>query len=277
VLRRERQCGGLTATALVAASRMGARCSYAGTLGDDELSQFVIERLREERIDSTHLRRRAGTRPIHSIVIVTESQGSRTIFYDLHDAVGAEDDWPSEDVIRSARVLAVDHFGVEGMVRATRIARTACIPVVADFESARGPGFGELLKLVDHLIISNDFAVEITGESSPQKAAKALWSEERSAIVITCGSEGCWYLSRDQGCIPTRYPAFAVNVLDTTGCGDVFHGAYASALVRGLDLPGRVRLAAAAAALKATQRGGQAGIPTFAAVADFLKEHGDDR
>jgi sugar/nucleoside kinase (ribokinase family) len=61
--------------------------------------------------------------------------------------------------------------------------------------------------------------------------------------------------------------------VDTTGCGDVFHGAYASALARGLSLAERVRFAAAAAALKATRPGGQAGIPTRPEVEAFLQEH----
>jgi sugar/nucleoside kinase (ribokinase family) len=65
-------------------------------------------------------------------------------------------------------------------------------------------------------------------------------------------------------------PAFPVAVVDTTGCGDVFHGAYAAGLVRGLGVMERVRLAAAAAALKATRPGGQAGAPTLAEVEQFL-------
>jgi len=72
---------------------------------------------------------------------------------------------------------------------------------------------------------------------------------------------------------PDYQPAYRVQVMDTTGCGDVFHGAYASALVRGLELPERIRFASAAAALKATQPGGQAGIPSRAAVEEFLAGH----
>jgi sugar/nucleoside kinase (ribokinase family) len=61
-------------------------------------------------------------------------------------------------------------------------------------------------------------------------------------------------------------------VVDTTGCGDVFHGAYAAALAQGMELRERVRLASAAAALKATQPGGQRDIPNLRAVRRFLKE-----
>jgi sugar/nucleoside kinase (ribokinase family) len=273
VRRRERQCGGLTATALVAAVRLGCRCAYAGTLGDDDLSDFVLDRLRQEGIDVSFVRRRPGARPIHSLIIVDESRQTRTIFYDVHNVLGAQPDWPDEQLIRSARVLFVDHWGIEGMLRAARLAREADIPVVADFENDQAPGFAELLNLADHLIVSESFAHQLTGDALPRSAAERLWAAGRSAVVVTCGARGCWYLGPNPGDGPTHQKAYAVPVMDTTGCGDVFHGAYAAALAEGHELPKRVRFAAAAAALKATRRGGQAGIPTRSAVHAFLKEH----
>ena len=271
VRRRERHGGGLTATALVAAARLGSRCAFAGVLGDDELSRFVENRFREEGIDTQHVRHRAGARPVYALIIVDESSKSRTILYDLEGAFGAEPDWPAEEVIRSARVLFVDHFGVEGMTRAARVARGAGTAVVADLESDEHPGFAGLVKIVDHLIVSSDFAARLTGERDPAEAARRLWSPGRRATVVTGGDRGCWYLG--EAAAGTRHqPAFAVDVVDTTGCGDVFHGAYASALARGLELEARIRFAAAAAALKATRRGGQAGIPTRSVVEEFLLE-----
>ncbi|MBI2941570.1 MAG: permease [Chloroflexi bacterium] len=275
VRRRDRQCGGLTATALVAASRLGAHCAYAGALGDDELSRFVVGRLTEERIDLAFLRRRTDARPVHSIIVVDEGRQTRNIFFDLQGVDGADIDWPPPAVIRSARVLFVDNCGVEGMIRAARIAREAGIPVVADLERDESPHFAELLGLVDHLILSYDFAqsyLGITGEADPAAIAERLWTNGRSAVVITRGIQGCWYLADPDPGSPRHQPAYQVKAVDTTGCGDVFHGAYAFALARGLGIAERVRLAAAAAALKATRRGGQAGIPTLAAVDEFLGE-----
>ena len=178
----------------------------------------------------------------------------------------ADASWPPEDVVRAARVLLVDNCGVEGMIRAARIARDAGIPVVADFESAEDPLFPQLLALVDHLILSRDFALKMTGEQDPALAAQSLWAPGRRAVVITCGKDGCWYVSDQQPGIPRHQPALAVEAVDTTGCGDVFHGAYAAALVHGLDIPAAVRFATVAAGLKATCRGGQLGIPTRSAV-----------
>jgi len=272
VLRRERHCGGLTATALVAAARLGARCGFAVTLGHDDLSQFVLERLREEGIGLEWVRQFPGARPIHSIIVVDQRHQTRTIFSDLAGFRTTGPDWPDEEAIRSARVLFVDHVTTEEAIRAAGVARPAGIPVVADLERDEAPRFGELVGLVDHLIVSRDFAERLTSTDGPAAAAVRLWSPDRQAVVVTCGAEGCWYLGSDDPHRPSHQAAFPVEVVDTTGCGDVFHGAYAAGLVEGLDLPGRIRLAAAAAALKATQSGGQAGIPTRRAVRRFLEE-----
>jgi sulfofructose kinase len=273
VRRRERQCGGLTATALVAAARLGSQCAFGGVLGDDEESRFVIDCLHREGIDLTHVLRRADARPIHSTIIVDESRQSRTILYDLSGSVGADPELPPADIIRSTRVLFVDHYGIEGMIRAARIARSAGIPVVADLERNDWPGFDQLLDLVDHLIVSRTFATRLTGEAEPATALKRLWRRERQAVAITGGEQGCWYMGQDELGLARHQPAFPVAAVDTTGCGDVFHGAYASALARGLNLPERIRFATAAAALKATRAGGQAGIPKRDAVEGFLAEH----
>lgn len=272
IRRRERQCGGLAATALVAAARLGSRCAYAGLLGNDELSQFVEERLRHEGIGLTHAVRRDEACPAHSFIVVDTSRQTRNIFFELAGAVGAAPDLPTEDAIRSTKVLYVDHYGMEGILRAARIARAAGIPVVADIERDESPLFIELLGVCDHLIVSHDFAAKITYESEPPAAAKALWADGREAVVVTCGEEGCWYLDLDTRDSPVHQPAFRVNTVDTTGCGDVFHGAYASALARGLTLSERVRLASATAAMKATKPGGQSGIPTLPQVEAFLEE-----
>jgi len=269
ILRTERQCGGLTATALVAAARVGSRCAYAGLLGRDELSAFAVERMRQEGIDLTHSRQRPEAGPVHSFIVVDSVRQTRNIFFDASRPNGADPGWPEAQVIQLARVLFVDTFGMEGMVRATRLAREGQVPVVADFERDAGPGFSELLGLVDHLILSQSFAQTLTGQSKPESAAKLLWTKERKVVAITCGAEGCWYLA--EGAPVKHQPAFKVKAVDTTGCGDVFHGAYASALARGMMLSERIRFASAAAALKATQPGGQAGIPARPAVELFLE------
>ena len=273
VRRRVRQCGGLTGTALVAAARLGSRCAYVGMLGDDELSRFVINGLTREGIDLTHRVRRVDARPCHSTVIVDRQRKTRTIFAAVEGPIGADHLLPEADLIRAAGVLLIDHHGLQGTIRAARIAWEAGVGVVADLERDPGPPFDELLPLVDHLIISKKFARELTSIDDPAGAAAKLHTFDSQSVVITCGSAGCWYVDATCRQGPRHCPAFEVEVVDTTGCGDVFHGAYASALARGEDQHRRVTLASAVAALKATQEGGQAGCPSLATVNQFLQEH----
>ena len=274
VLSSIRQCGGLTATALVAASRLGASCAYAGALGENELSEYVGSTLVREGIDTHFVVRREDASPVHSTIIVDNATGTRNIFSHTNGFCGADENAPSEELIASTRVLFVDHYGLEGMLRAAKIARENGIPIVADIERMSEPRFEELLALVDHLILSEKFALLFTHRSTPQAAASALWTDERKVVVITCGEKGCWVLSAEEDMCENKSPqfflAFAVEAKDTTGCGDVFHGAYAGALARGADLETRIREASAAAAMKATQRGGQEGIPTRMELDAFL-------
>jgi sulfofructose kinase len=103
---------------------------------------------------------------------------------------------------------------------------------------------------------------------------RALRSPAHTACVVTAGERGCWYMSRETGDAVRHQPACRVQVVDTTGCGDVFHGAYAAAIVRGENVPRAITVATAAAGLKATQPGGRRGIPDWEAVARVIQEQG---
>lgn len=271
VVRRERHAGGLTGTALVAAARMGRRCAYAGVLGDDELSRFIVERLAAEGIDTAPTVRRAEARPFHSTILVDTGSQTRTILSDASGVVGADPAVPPA-LVASARALFVDHVGLAGMVRAARIAREAGIPVVADFERRHGAPFDELVALVDHLVVPLEFAREATGVRDAAAAVRALWDERRSAVVVTDGAAGSWYASRERPGRVFHQPAFRVTTVDTNGCGDVFHGCYAALLCEGATVETRVRFAAAVAAMKATRRGGQQGIPSRGEAERFVAE-----
>src|SRR5439155_16881243 len=109
----------------------------------------------------------------------------------------------------------------------------------------------------DHLVLSIGFARELVRAQEPAEIINRLWTKERNTVVITAGENGCWFKANDLGDKVHHQPAFKINVVDTTGCGDVFHGIYAAALAESLPTSRRILLASAAAAIKATQPGGQ--------------------
>jgi sugar/nucleoside kinase (ribokinase family) len=266
VLRRARRFGGLTGAALVAAARLGARCAYAGQFGPDEFSRSARENLSREGIDVSNAPLNGEAAVVRSTIVVAEDTGRRNIFFDCSGNIGAHRTLPEDSVILAARVLFIDHYGVEGTLRAARLARANRIAVVADLEEIDAPGTAEIMELANHLIVPAAFARAFTGASAPETAAAALWRKDRAVVIVTCGSEGCWSVC--DGGSPRHHAAFRVKASDTTGCGDVFHGAYAAALARGDELDARIRFASAAAALKA--RDGE--FPRSPEVENFLSK-----
>ena len=267
VLRRERSFGGLTATALIAAARLGARAAFAGRLGQDELSVAVRGDLEANGVDATEAVVTDDARPGYATIIIDETSGTRAVLSEILGVRGADEARPGEEVIRSSLVLLVDGHGLAGSIRAAKVARDAGRPVVGDFEREHEGDFGALLALVDHLLVPSSFAERLTGDNDPARAAHRL-ADGRRAAVVTCGREGGWFC--EPGAAPVHYAAFDVVARDTTGCGDVFHGAYAAGLAFGWDAPTRIRWAAAAAALKAAGPGGRRAIPDRRSVEAFL-------
>lgn len=271
---KRRQGGGLTATALVAASRLGARTAYLAVLGDDDLSRFTIQELEREGVDCTTVLHRPEARPVHATIIVDRSTGERTILYTTEGQSSVPPSEVTEDLVARCHVLFVDFSVADGGLHAVELAHKHGIPVVADIEQESAPGMGELVPQVDHLIVDAEMAGRVTGETRPERMVGVLARTDRACCVVTDGDNGCWYA--EWGGEAHHVPAYRVDVVDTTGCGDVFHGAYAACIARGDPVREAIQVATATAALKATQPGGRAGIPTRAVVEAFLRERQQD-
>ncbi len=265
-----RQGGGQVATALVAAARLGATAAYCSVLGQDDLSRVALSELEREGVDCSPVIRRAGAGPARAVIIVNPSAGQRTILYSLAGETQPRPDEIGEDLVAACRVLLLDQHAGEGGLRALELAEAHDIPCVADLEHVERPASRELLRRAGHLIIGTALAREISGESEPAAMVRSLAGPRRACCAVTDGERGCWYAERDGDV--RHVPACRVTVADTTGCGDVFHGAYAACLARGLGAPEAIRVSSAAAALKATQPGGRTGIPDWPTVQRFLAE-----
>ena len=262
--------GGLVGTALVTATRLGARAAYAGVLGEDHLSGFTRDEFSREGVDCSPCLFQKGARPIHSIVVIEEGSGQRNIFYSYEGVIERDPDDSCEDLVRSTRVLLLDHTSIRMGLAALEVAKRHSIPVVGDVEDHVRPGVTDLIKKLDHLILGHELARSLTGESEPPAMLRSLLCPQRACTAITVGERGCWYA---EGKGPIRHQrAFRVHVVDTTGCGDVFHGAYAACIAQGMEVAAAIELASAAAALKATQPGGRSGIPDRATLERFLQE-----
>jgi sugar/nucleoside kinase (ribokinase family) len=211
-----------------------------------------------------------GAGPIHSVIIADDTAGTRNIFFDGRRVAGPPMAAITAELVGSADILMVDHAIAGQALAACRIARQLRVVTVADIEGEPTPGKDELMAVVDHLIVPASFAAAATGASPPHEMAHILSRmHRRQCTAVTCGREGCFYVMADGAA--GHQPAFQVPAVDTTGCGDVFHGAYAWALSRGLGIDRCVLAAAAAAAEFAARPAGWANLPSPADVARIIK------
>ncbi|GGL36999.1 permease [Phycicoccus endophyticus] len=256
VIARERRVGGNIAVALVAAARAGARCSFVGRLPDPASVPQILDLLGEEGVDVSNAETSRTTRPIASVVLVGRD-GRRFVAYDDETDLGLPTTLDLTVVAR-AKVLMLDEYGIAGGLRAAEAARDAGVDVVVDIESAAQPESRLLAALSNHLVVPVALATRMTGHASPPDAVNALWREDRTAVIVTDGANGCWYRVGAHVGPPGVHhqPAKPVQVVDTTGCGDVFHGAYAAHLARGATPAQCVAAATEAAAECATHPGG---------------------
>ena len=264
---KARHLGGQTATALAAAAALGARCACAGSLGRDELSSAMLYGLAAAGVDLRFLRD-SDAAPIHSVVIAERASKSRTIFYDADRArpfPAAEVD----ELVSAARVLLLDQLGPETGCALARRARQCGLRVVLDLEWHDPDGIAGLLAHSSDVLISATFGATLTGVNDPARIAAMLHDGVRDCTAVTSGAEGCFaILGQGDGCL--HIPAFRVEAEETTGCGDVFHGAYATSLARGCDGAPALRFASAAAALYASRPAGWQFLPREAEVQALL-------
>ncbi|NMA08936.1 MAG: hypothetical protein GX929_07485 [Clostridiales bacterium] len=265
------QGGGPCTTALNACAKLGVSAAYIGSVGDDHAGDFIAEDLRRWGVDTTYLYRKPGCISFHSFVILNQSASTRTCVANAGTAPQPQPCEVPADAIRAAKVLHLDGNSLDAAVCAARIAKAAGVKVSLDAGSPY-PGIETLLPFVDWLIPSEEFVRQITGQNDTERGAKMLWAEYHpQSLIVTQGAHG-GFIRTDDGVV--RYPAFPVEVIDTCGAGDVFHGAYIVGRVRGMDELKASTFASAVSALKCTGFGARESTPTLLKVSQFLKARG---
>lgn len=262
------QGGGPVATALVTLARLGCDPLFFGSIGADETGRKIAASLQAAGVDISQLQvDPAGTSQL-AFVVVEQSQGLRTIFCQRGERRPFAFTAASRAALQAASALLLDGTEPDAALEAAKLARSRRIPVLLDGGSLREKTL-QLLPWCDHLVVSRQFAEQLS-PAAPGAVLDRLLQFGCQAAVITLGAEGC--IGREQ-CGPLlTCPAFQVDVVDTTGCGDVFHGGYLYGLLSGLSLAERLRFASACAALKARRPGGRMGIPRLVEVELLLRE-----
>lgn len=257
------QGGGPAATAAVAAARLGAAAELVALHGSDAAGEEALAELAREGVDVKAVRRVEGGRTFVSAVLVAPG-GERWIFPYRGSGLADDESWLGAVDLTGAGALLVDMRHPRLCRAAALAARTAGVPVVADYGNLRA--FDDA-HLADHLLASRECAQELLGRDDPEEALARLRRRPGQVVGVTLGAEG---LLLDDGAGVVRVPAPSVDAVDTTGAGDVFHGAYAVAVARAWPARVAARYAAVAAALACRTFGSRSGIPTDAEARAFL-------
>lgn len=266
--------GGMAANAAAAIAHLGGAVELWSRIGGDSAGQRILWFLKADGVDTQYVRTFDGARSSTSAVIV-DNGGERLIVGERDHAMSMDSSWlPLERIAGAAAVLS-DLRWLEGTRVAFREARARGVPTLLDADLGGGVGavLAEFLELTDYAIFSGP-ALDIF---APDMDARAQLESVLALGVrhagVTRGADGYTWLSKSGS--TGHQPGFAAEIIDTTGAGDAFHGAFAWALAEGRPAVECARIAAAVAALKCRKLGARAGLPTRAELEEFLAERVD--
>lgn len=262
--------GGPTATGLVAVSKLDVSAGYIGVLAKDNGGRFLLEDFKKYGVDTSLVEVREGYRSFTSTIWLAKDSATRTCVFDKGDLPPLILDGAKCKAIEEAEILMIDGNEIDAAEAGCKVARDSGTKVLYDCGGLYH-GVERLLKLTNVMIPSEEFALGHTGLSTVEEAAVKLYEiYHPEVVVITCGKEGgILYDGKAE-----RYPAFLVDAVDTNGSGDVFHGAFAAAMVKGYTYKECCVFASAVSALKCTGVGARESVPGEQAVYEFLKQRG---
>lgn len=276
--------GGPAGNSTAAAATLGMSAAFIGTVGDDADGRMILETFSRQGVDSSMVAIRKGATSAIAYLWIDEKTGARSCAWTREGLaeLSADEITPEiADAIRHAKVLHLDGHNAEGAIAAAKIAKAAGVTVMYDAGTIRS-GMEEILPLADLLICSGEFAVSVAAgreslvtdgytEEEVEAAVRTLYAKYRPAVCgATMGVRGSMCFDGEN---MVRCPAFPVEkVVDTTGCGDLFHTGFAVRWLETHDLLDCQRFGAAVSAIKCRGLSGRPpSAPTRDEVEAFLK------
>ena len=264
--------GGPAANSTAGAASLGLSAAFVGTVGDDSDGDMILRDFRAQGVDTSMVKVRPGATSAIAYLWIEEKTGNRSCAWTREGLDELTADEINPEAIASAKVLHVDGHNAAGAIAAAKVAREAGVLVNYDAGTHRD-GMEELLGLADLMICSEEFILKLTGLKDAEEAVRQVWAKYRPKVCgATMGVRGSMAFN---GKDFVRCPAFKVEkVVDTTGCGDLFHTGFAIRYLETQDLMECQRFGAAVSAIKCRGLSGRPpSAPTRAEVEAFLQAH----
>ena len=247
--------GGQVASAMVACQRWGLRARYVGKLGDDAAADLHRAEFSKAGVETKIVTARECAS--HQSFILVEDSGERTVLWKRDERLMLRPEELRREWITDARALHVDGRDTAAAITAAGWAKEAGIPVVADLDELY-PSVEKLIEKVDYLIASRNIPGQLTGKSDLRESLPEIRRQFGCRLTAaTLGQDGVVAWDGDDFCYR---PAYRVDVVDTTGAGDIFHAGFIYGLLQGSTLAQTLDFACAAAALNCTGTGARGGI-----------------
>jgi sulfofructose kinase len=253
---------------MVTCAKLGLRAKYIGTLGDDQRGAVQLESLRASGVNLDDIEVRLDCPNQSAYILIDQTSGERTVLWHREECLRIDPSSLAPEKIACARLLHIDGHDSPAVSRAAEIARRHQIPVSVDVDTIY-PGFEQVLPNVDYLIASSEFPSRWTREPDPFRALAMIQDEYRMRVAaMTLGADGS--LARVEG----RFiytPGWVVDCVDTTGAGDVFHGAFCYAVIESMPVREALEFANAMAALNCTALGARGHIASLLEAQAFAR------
>lgn len=257
--------GGQTATTLCTCAAMGLEPTYVGAAGNDDNGELIRDELTNRSVDVSHLAIR-DTDNAFAVILLNEKQAERVVLWHRKSELDLEPEEIDPDLISGARLVHVDDVDEGAAILAASLAYASGIPVTSDIERV-GARTRELLSFVTIPIFAEHVLEALTGEKDFEPGLRAVKAAHHDMVCVTLGARGAMMLSGDR---LYRVAGIPVDVVDSTGAGDVFRGAFIASLLRGDGPQDILRFANLAAALSCTRPGAIGGIPALAEIQALL-------
>lgn len=260
--------GGMAANAAAAIARLGARVALWSRVGEDDAGVRIRRGLELDGVDIRNVQRIEDARSSTSAIIV-DQRGERMIIGARDINMPSDTSWLPLESISKAKVVLADLRWLEAVRVSFAQARAMSVPTVLDADLGGREALPDLLALTDYAIFSEPALADFLPDLELRDRLDRVMLYGPRHVGVTRGSKG--YVWRDPyggG----ESAAFDVSVVDTTGAGDVFHGAFAVGLADGWSAAQCARFASAVAALKCARLGARNGLPDRARVDEFLTD-----
>lgn len=262
--------GGPVATAIVTLAKLGARTAMLDVLGDDWRGLLILQEFLNYGVSVAYVHTSTGCTSSMATVIVRKGDGDRSIIFTPGSAPDLSQDDISLEIISSSKILHMNGRHFQACLKACELAKQCDVTISFDGGANRfRDELRRLVPLTDICIVARNFAEEYAERTSIEAAAHVFLSAGPELVVITDGSQGSWIFQKTGGSF--HQAAYGVtDSVDTTGCGDSYHGAFLFGLLQGMDLRDTSSLASAAAALNTRGLGGRAALPNLEEIESFL-------